>query len=44
MNEKLAEYVGDHNKALDEGKGDDGKQFPRASCVITVEKLFKHLP
>ena len=35
MNEKLAEYVGDHKEALKEGKGDDGKQFPRAACVIT---------
>ena len=38
MNEKLAEYVGDHKKALEKSNGedDDGKQFPRAACVIDV--------
>ena len=36
MNEKLAEYVGDHKEALAAGKGDNGKQFPRAACVIDV--------
>ena len=38
MNEKLAEYVGDHKEALAESGGEDGggKHFPRAACVIDV--------
>ena len=38
MNEKLAEYVADHKKALTESGGKDGagKQFPRAACIIDI--------